>query len=392
MPNKPPSKNARPFRLFRVVLWGALLVAVLVAVITFVVYRDEIDTAALTRFLPSIRLPGSKQEEDLEQLAYDPLEDNIFMLVGNGLCILNPNRLAFYDGSGRELVSAGRNVNFARPALSAAESHALAYDRGGNTLLLLSDREVELEKSFPRPILSASINRKGSFVVVHEESGFKTVAQVYNNNGELTYRVQSNEQYLTTAVLSPDGRQVAIAACSQQESRFLSRVTVYDVTQTDALFTMDFPDESIFAVRYPDNNHIAVLLETAVEFFDRDGKLLTRYSFGDKQLLGSALDGEFFLALRLGRYASGVRNELVILDWEGAELLRQEVREPILSMSAAGRFLSVLATGTISMYDDKGILSGEAEAADARSILQKSDGSALTLGLGHAKRITPTLE
>ena len=383
---KPPPRKHRRGAALRVVLWLALLAAVLLAVITFLVYRDEIDAVMLSRVLPSIRLPGVAREEAVEQLAYDPLEDNVFSLAGDSLCILNQRRLTLCSAAGKELV--GRSLTFSRPTLCAAERFLLAYDRGGGSLFLLDDRGIQLEKAYDRPILSARVNRKGLFAVVSEEAGFKAVAEVFDKKGEKLFRVQSPKRYLTDAVPSADGGRLAVAGLEQEGSRFLSGVTVYSLKEEEPLFHVEFPDELVLAVSYPDNNHIVVLLETSVAFFDRDGKLLSQYFFGDKKFLGGAFAGESFVAFRLGRYLSSVRNELIILDLEGGELLCSEAREPILGMSAAGGFLSVLVTGSISVYDDTGALVGEAAVSNVRSILQREDGSVMTLGLGQAKRVS----
>ena len=92
----------------------------------------------------------------------------------------------------------------------------------------------------------------------------------------------------------------------------------------------------------------------------------------------------------LNRYRSGSVGRLVTVDKDGEVLGYLDVREEVLDISASGRYLAVLYSDRLAVYNQDlqpyATLQG---TGDARGVLMRSDGSALLLSAGSASLFLP---
>ena len=121
-----------------------------------------------------------------------------------------------------------------------------------------------------------------------------------------------------------------------------------------------------------------------------DGTEAGSYSYNWRYLKGYALDGDRGCSLLLGRYRAGTEADLVNVDFSGQETASLELNCQVLSMSAAGRYLSVLTVDQLTIYsDDLREYHITEELQGARKVLQRPDGSALLIAGETARLYLP---
>ena len=134
---------------------------------------------------------------------------------------------------------------------------------------------------------------------------------------------------------------------------------------------------------------LRVLGENALCFVDESGTLAGSYSYGQRVLKGYSLDGDA-CALLLGKYRAGTSADLVMVDAAGEELASRSMEEQVLSMSSAGKYLSVLTADGLTIYT--GALEPYHTAAGlqgARRVLQRADGSVTLISPETARLYLP---
>ena len=135
---------------------------------------------------------------------------------------------------------------------------------------------------------------------------------------------------------------------------------------------------------------LATVSDTALTFANASGEVTGTYSYSGSYLREYDLGGTGFAALLLNRYRSGSVGRLVTVDKDGEVLGSLEVREEILNISASGRYLAVLYTDHLVVYNQElqsyAVLRG---TGDARSALMRSDGTVLLLSAGSASLFLP---
>ena len=95
-------------------------------------------------------------------------------------------------------------------------------------------------------------------------------------------------------------------------------------------------------------------------------------------------------ALLLGKYRAGSTAELVVVDTQGEARATMALDEQVLSISAAGRYISLLTADQLDIYDqDLSVYHSLEETQSARKVLQRSDGSVLLIGNDTARVYLP---
>ena len=137
-------------------------------------------------------------------------------------------------------------------------------------------------------------------------------------------------------------------------------------------------------------DRLVTVSDTCLVLADQDGEELSRYDYSNSYLREYALEGDGFTALLLNRYKSGSVGRLVTVDDQGEEIASLEVRDEILSISAAGRYLGVLYLDRLVIYNEDlqeyAALNG---ISYARSVLMRQDGTALLAGSQEAELFLP---
>lgn len=139
-----------------------------------------------------------------------------------------------------------------------------------------------------------------------------------------------------------------------------------------------------------DSNGIWAVGESDIYHLDAAAALTGSYSYTGRYLKGFSLDGNGTAALLLGKYRAGSAAELVVIDGEGQTIAALAMDEQVLSISAAGRYISVLTADRLDIYNQElenyHTLEG---TQSARKALQRADGSVMLVGNKTARVYLP---
>ena len=95
-------------------------------------------------------------------------------------------------------------------------------------------------------------------------------------------------------------------------------------------------------------------------------------------------------ALVLGRYRSGSQARLVTVDDDGTVLGEVEVDHEVLNVSVAGKYVAVLYSDELVIYDKQlQPCARLTEVSAAKLVLMRQDGSAVLVGSGSASLYLP---
>ncbi|MDR0325051.1 MAG: DUF5711 family protein [Oscillospiraceae bacterium] len=365
----------------KVVTYLIISAVVLLIVIVFTVFRDDIGSDTLDSVRAWFSSRGGETAE-AGQFPFDEGRSNLFALSDGHLAMLSSERFVLYDRAGRERVS--RAVSFEIPGLTVAGSKAIVYDRAGSTAIVAEPGGVRAE--FDIPVLTAAGNTRGQYILVTSESGYRGVAQLYDNRNRPVYKWLSAERYIYAVSLSPSGKRMAVAAVGQQGETVSTRITFLEPGRVEPLGTADIEDELPLAAYSPDNNHVCILTESGVYFYTDDGLSLGYYPYGGMTLL-SAHAAEEALFINIGRNEGGQYSRLICLSYTGAELGQMPFTEGPDGLAAAGRYCAALEAGVLTRYMLEGteLKAEELGSTGARGLLVSPNGDILLLYSNHAR-------
>lgn len=363
-----------------------LTLAAVLAVVLLAAYRDGTGFDVLRRYLNygSVEKVGGEVIYD-----YDASPNNRFAVLGEKLVVLSETSLRVLDPEGGEVWSAA--VKMAAPALSRGGGRAVAYDVGGYSLYVVdeSGEVMSLTASEEEPFIAAALNQKGWLAVTAGKRGYKGCVSVYDQDMELAFAFNSSRRFVTDAYLTDDCGYLAAVTLGQENSVFVSNVVLYDVTKEDPVADYDISDGLVAAIGQQ-GGKLAAVSDTCLTYADTKGEVTGSYSYGGAYLRDYDLSGDGFAVLLLNRYQSGSVGRLVTVDAEGTELGSLDVNEEVLSISAAGRYLAVLYTDHLVVYNqDLQVYASLRGTGYAKEVLMRTDGSVLLLSSESAGLFLP---
>lgn len=374
----------RSGRLRRFAVFALALMAVL-AVVLAAAYRDGTGFDALRRYL---NYGGSGEE----RYRYDASSSNRFAVLGDQLVVLSDNTLRLLNREGGETWSA--QVKMSAPALTQGGGRAAAYDVGGRTLYVLDQHgEVfHLETEESETLISATLNAKGILAVTSQRPNAKGAVTVYGADMDrVVFDMTSGERFVTEARVSDDGSTLAAVRLGQEDGVFISSVVLYDLREAGEktpFAEYSIPD-GLALETCQQGGRLVTVTDTCVSSATCAGKAAAAYDCGGAYLRSYSL-GENFTALLLNRYRAGNLGRLVTLDAEGAELGSLEIHEEVRGLSAAGRYLAVLYTDRLVVYNESlQVYASLRGITGVSQALMRTDGSVLLIGTDSASQFLP---
>ena len=238
-------------------------------------------------------------------------------------------------------------------------------------------------------ILSCTINEKGMLAVTTNKSGYKAAVTVYDEAGEKAFAFNSSHRFSMTAAVSRDGRQMAAVTLGQSEGVFASNLVIYGLDSTEPQADSRLTGSAVYDVGVVGKRWCAVG-EDGLHFLVTGGEEAAYYDFEGTYLRRCSLEGEDFAALLLGRYKSGTQTQLVTVDEEGAQLAILDVDKEVLSLSAAGKYVAVLYSDELAIYDrNLEVCARLEDMSSAKLVLMSAGGSAVLVGADAASLYLP---
>ncbi len=329
-----------------------------------------------------------------QAFTYDGDSGSSFLRVGDDLLVCAQGGVRLYSAfSGTAYLD--QTCSLKNPILSSAGNTALVYEAGGNQLFVFRDRALVFtyESQAGHSILSASLSAQGRLTIATQASGVKGAVTVYNGNFQEIISVKISSRFVTDAILSPDGTTLALATAGQSDGSYDSQIAFYSLPRSaegnspDAVYELG--GDAILKLAWSEGP-LRVLSETALTYVNADGTVQGSYSFGLRHLKSFSLDGENGSTLLLGKHRAGTEADLVTVDLSGTETAILPVEQQILSLSAAGRYLSVLTVDGLSIYsDDLEPYHLLDDPMGARQVLQRPDGTVMLISSEWARLYLP---
>ncbi len=315
-----------------------------------------------------------------------------FLQLGDDLLVCSTSGVRLYSTGGGAFIDQPSALT--HPFASTVGASALVYDAGGSDLFVYRDREQVFSYTAENghTILSASLNAQGLLTTVTQGSGVKGAVTVYDADFQPIFGLNISSRFVTDAVLSPDGRTLALATCGQSGGLYDSQISFYalnrsaEESQPDKVCSLG--SNTILQLNW-DSEPLRILGDNSLDFVSADGELTGRYPYDRRVLKGFSLEGNT-CTLLLGKYRAGSTADLVTVNSKGEETASLPLEEQVLSLSSAGRYLSVLTADGLTIYSD-----GLEPYHDApnllgvRQVLQREDGSVFLISDETARLYLP---
>lgn len=392
-PSAAPARGEKKANILLRFLAFLVTVALVVGAVALVVFREELNFDAIKRRFTyrALLRTDSGQAQPYSHLGS---ANDAFASLDGGLLCCSGAGVRLFSDSGTKY--ADKPVSLAAPSAAASGAWSLAYDVGGQYLVVFHGQEeaFTLQLSGDKTLLSARINPSGRLAVISQESGYKSSVTVYYDQFRYRDQLKISSSFLTDAVVLSDNQTLVAAAISQEGGVFQSDLLFY---RLDTFVEGEVPVPAASLSLNGDlaldllerNGTLWALCESKLLAVTAAGELRGSYDFSDRYLKEFSLEGDGFAALLLGRYRAGTQADLAVVSADGSAGLLP-ISEQLLSLSAAGRYIALLTADRLDIYTSDLTLYATLEGTQgARKVLMRADGSAILIDSDTARLYLP---
>lgn len=307
------------------------------------------------------------------------LDGSLVTVAANQIRVLNERSEVLYQNG----------VQFLHPELISGGGVAAAYDIGGTALYVLDSKGLRWQQEMEGELISVTVNPHGYVTAVYNRSGAKAAVTVWDDKGTPVFTFLSSQRFVMTAALGRDDRTLAVVTMGQENGSFQSFLVLYRTNSEKEVSTTAIGGGVTYDLMAMQGAFCAVT-EQGLHLMDENGTQQMTYSYGGQYLRRCVVGDSDWAALLLSRYKSGGYASIITVDADGNELGGCEVDGEVLDMSSAGRYVAVLFSDRLTIYDK--YLTEVAtlpDVSDSRAVLMRDDGSAVLAGGERASLYLP---
>ena len=362
-----------------------LTLVLVLAVVVIAAYRDGTGFDVLRRYFNY----GRAEQSAEAGYDYDASPQNHFVALGDTLVIMSDTSLQVQRRGGDVMWETALRME--APALVSGGGRAVAYDVGGTELYILDENGLvdQLTVDEEEPLIAVTLNEQAWMAVTAKKENYKACVSVYNAELEKMFDFNSSRRFASDAYVTDDCKFVAAVTLGQENSVFVSEVVLYDLTQTDPVANYGVADGLVLQIGQQ-GEYLTAVADNKLTMAGTDGTVKGEYGYGAAFLREYDLGGDGYTVLLLNRYQSGNVGRLITVGTDGTELASLEVNDEVRSLSAAGRYIAVLYTDSLVVYNqDLQTYATLKGTGYAKAALVRNDGSALLISAESARLFLP---
>ncbi|MCD8355619.1 MAG: DUF5711 family protein [Clostridia bacterium] len=365
---------------------GWLLAAVS---ILFVALNLQLFTpASLKNIRSSLQAASLVSAGDTTVISYPSGSTKCILPFGNGIAICSDNALNFELPSKYSQME--MTLTYANPVMRASNQYLLVFDRNAYRFTVTNTLSELYSQTMTSPITNADIATNGSVAIVTDEAGYKSAVTVYNIDNEQLYKWSSPDYYIMSAVLSSDGRRLAIFCFKQDGLTLTSRLFFTDISSSESPENgVDMNSNLVLGMKFLGNNTVCAVCDNATYVISRSGQIRYQTEYSSDDLIAFDL-AEDCVALATEAYSQTSRAEIVLINARGTAS-----RNPLSlstepdSISYCDGRLAVLTGDSVTFYS-KSLreIDQQTNLAGVSRIYMRSGGTAIALFNSQARVLT----
>ena len=372
-------------RLLVVGLFEGLGLLLMLAVLFFsiVAYQEYLNPASLRQGLRYLGATASQGNTAL--LDISPDEDAVYLPMGMGM--ISSSRDGFRYHSMVEDNRFQGSGNFTNPALTSGNRLALVYNRGGSDLAVMTSYGQVWSKTLDSTILSASMNPKGAFALVTNETGYRCAVTVYNNKQEILCKWLTSQYYILSASVNHNASAFAALCFSGNTDGVKTELMLFRVGEEKAFATMDLQNRSVCSVKYDNSGNLFILCESGLLILNRDGNVILDRSFSGNLTGFYHREGQLPLLVFTRAAEDGELVQLLMLNEAGKILCDREFSGTYVDAATDGEVFHLLLSDKLISFFPKDAATTEIACSGAASVLAGSSHCPILLYSDRAEKL-----
>ncbi len=196
------------------------------------------------------------------------------------------------------------------PIVRTNGSYAIIYYKNSKNVLYISDKQNYRKSQASDTILSASVNKRGYYILVTTESGYNACLTAYDKSNKSIYKWHTNYDIIDSA-LSPDGKHMVAAVLDYSDTGVCSKLIFFDTTETKPIKEVKCDNNVVSEVYYFDNDNFIAFGNSYTAGFNSIGTQKWRIDYSGKNLKTYDIDSDGQFGLVFNKYNSDLSDSTV---------------------------------------------------------------------------------
>ena len=221
-------------------------------------------------------------------------ENSKVFAFNKNIGVLNKNKFDIYNNYGTKEKSF--EVEITNPLFCAKNRFVAIAEKNGKKIYLIEDKKIAWENDIEGEIIEISVNKNGYVAVVITGTSYKTVVDVFDNNGNELFKKYLSNTRLADVSISNDNKFLAMAEVDTSGTIIQSNIKIISIEKV-----LVNPEESmvkvyngaandlIINIEYQNNNKLACMYDNSIHLID-DEKDEVLIDFKDKKSIASSIE------------------------------------------------------------------------------------------------------
>lgn len=209
------------------------------------------------------------EENKLTFIALDSNNNYEFYAYDKYICVFDDNKLIGYNSSGNKEYELA--VELTNPLIDKNDKYMLMAEKDKQKIYLICENEIVWEKELEGNISRVSVNKNGYVSVVLTGTTYKSIIQVFDNNGKSMFRTYLSSSIVMDTSISNDNRYLSFAEIGTNGTSLQTRIKTISMqkaqeTPSEAIIsTIKAPnDEVVLNIKYQDGNRLICMYDNSI--------------------------------------------------------------------------------------------------------------------------------
>lgn len=169
---------------------------------------------------------------------------------------------------------------------------ALIYGTSSSTLILSGKTEELATLTTESSVSAAALSENGKVAAAFPSNDAQSVLTVYNRRGKEAFRWNCSKEYISALALSPNGKNVAVAAIGTENAQIYSRFLIFNTKKTESRADVRLESSMILKLISGSSGRVIAVCDNCTVVFDKKGERLLELNYGDDSLVSAVSDNK----------------------------------------------------------------------------------------------------
>ena len=266
--NEEKEKKINKKKLVIIILLAILLITIITLVTIYNVspdFREWVDVNILNKEISQ----ESVATIDIEG------ENSKICAFNKNIGVLNKHKFTIYNSTGG--IDTTLDIEITNPVFCTSNRFLAIGEKGGQKIYVLEDKKIAWEAQVEGEISQLHINKNGYVAAVISGTSYKTVINLFDNNGKSLFKKYLSSTRLADISISNDNRFLALAEVDTSGTVIQSNVKIISIekAQSDPENSMiktyaGAANDLITNIKYQNNNKLVCMYDNSIHIIEND--------------------------------------------------------------------------------------------------------------------------